>query len=70
MPAVRTTLTVAERDRKWQSNRNGATYRWNEDLLLGTWEVLTTVADWHPVRPGGVRTVYAQAGERFVETTS
>lgn len=73
MVATRSMLGVLDRDRVWRSSRNQAEYRWHPGDLdsadLGTWEVKTSVADWHPARPGGVRTVYAQAGEKFLEVS-
>lgn len=61
----RTTLGPDARDRVWISTLNGSRFRWNMDQ----WEVKTSVADWHPIRPWDrVQTVYSQAGEKFVQS--
>lgn len=61
----RTVLGEDARDRVWISTLNQSRYRWN----LDHWEIKTSVADWHPVRPWNPATVvYSQAGEKFVQS--
>lgn len=61
----RTTLGVGQQHLIWKSTLTGAQYRWAND----TWEMRFKQApDWHSVKAGAVVfTVYAQAGERFLE---